>query len=67
MNFDAALDELTRHMQRLRGLDLAAEADRRLALEESLVVLCALARYRGLIKNIAELRATEALGPFSPA
>ncbi len=51
---DAQLARIINQIREIRELDLADEAERERALEESLEALRALTMYRGTLKNVSE-------------
>ncbi len=51
---DAQLARIINQIRHIRELDLADEAERERALEESLEALRAMTRYRGTLKNVSE-------------
>lgn len=54
MNLNTQLFPIVRQLQHLQCLHPTTEAERRRALAESLEILRALTRYRGLLKNALE-------------
>ena len=51
---DAQLARIINQIRHIRELDLADEAERERALEESLEALRTLTMYRGTLKNVSE-------------